>query len=157
MAAFIYEGVLLFGVVMAAGLVFALLTQQRHALQNREAGMAFLFLVLGLYFVLFWSRSGQTLAMKTWQIRLVGADGGPVTPRRALLRYLASWVWFLPSLAIAWLAGWHGGAPLWSLLLGGIVLYALAALAHPQRQFWHDVLCGTRVVGAAKLGVTGKG
>ena len=154
MAAFVYEGVLLFGVLMAAGLVFALLTQQRHALQNREAGMAFLFLVLGLYFMLFWSRSGQTLAMKTWQVRLVSADGGPVTQTRALLRYLAAWVWFLPSLAIAWVAGWNSGAPLWGLLLGGIVVYALASFAHPQRQFWHDALCGTRLVRAP---VTPKG
>ncbi len=146
MAAFVYEGVLLFGVVMVAGLVFALLTQQRHALQHREAGMAFVFLVLALYFVLFWSRSGQTLAMKTWQVRLVSVDGAPVSPRRALLRFLAAWVWFLPALAIAWLAGWNSGAPLAALLLGGVVVYALASFAHPQRQFWHDALCGTQLV-----------
>jgi uncharacterized RDD family membrane protein YckC len=152
MAAFVYEGVLLFGVLMAAGLVFATLTQQRHALQNREAGMAFLFVVLGLYFVWFWSHSGQTLAMKTWLIRLVSVDGGPVSRTRSLARYLSSFVWFLPPLAAASLIGLprlgNGGVSL--LLLLWIVGYAAAALLHPQRQFWHDALCGTRIVSAPK-------
>ena len=35
-----------------------------------------MFVVLGIYFVWFWSR-GQTLAMKTWHIRLVDAQGRP--------------------------------------------------------------------------------
>ncbi|RZU03079.1 RDD family protein [Rivibacter subsaxonicus] len=148
MAAFVYEGVLLFGVVMIAGYLFGTLTQQRHALQGRHEFQAFLFVVVGIYFGWFWSHSGQTLAMKTWQVRLVARDGGPVSQARALLRYVAAWIWFLPALAIAWLAGWHGGAPLWLTLLGGILVYALASFAHPQRQFWHDELCGTRLVRA---------
>ena len=159
MAAFVYEGVLLFGVLMAAGLAFATLTQQRHALQNREAGMAFLFVVLGLYFVWFWSHSGQTLAMKTWLIRLVTVDGHPVSTRRALARYFSSYVWFLPPLAAASLIGLprlgNGGVAV--LLLLWIAGYAAATLLHPGRQFWHDVLCGTRIVGVAKPAVTGRG
>jgi uncharacterized RDD family membrane protein YckC len=29
-----------------------------------------------------------------------------------------------------------------------IVAYALSALLHPRRQFWHDALCDTAVVDA---------
>ncbi|MDH5539716.1 MAG: RDD family protein, partial [Rhizobacter sp.] len=36
MASFIYEGVLLFGVLMIAGYLFSSLTQQRHALVGRH-------------------------------------------------------------------------------------------------------------------------
>ena len=36
LAAFVYEGVLLFGVTMAAGYVYGVLTQQRHALQGKD-------------------------------------------------------------------------------------------------------------------------
>ena len=64
MACFIYEGVLLFGVVMIAGYLFSTLTQQRNALNGRHGLQAFLFIVLGIYFVWFWSRGGQTVAMK---------------------------------------------------------------------------------------------
>jgi uncharacterized RDD family membrane protein YckC len=98
LACFIYEGVLLFGVVMAAGFVYSTITQQRHALVGTTGLQVVIFLVLGLYFVRAWSRGGQTLAMQTWQIRLVLQDGSPVPRGRAIARYLLSWLWFLPAL-----------------------------------------------------------
>jgi uncharacterized RDD family membrane protein YckC len=146
LACFIYEGVLLFGVVMLAGWLFSTLAQQRHALQSRHLLQAFLFVVCGIYFTWFWSHGGQTLAMKTWRLRLVNASGGPVSQARALARYVASWVWFVPSLALVWLAGWEGGAAVSVALALGVLGYALTARLHPQRQFWHDALCGTRLI-----------
>lgn len=148
MAAFFYEGVLLFGVVMIAEYLFSTLTQQRHALYLREASMAFLFVVLGIYFGWFWSRSGQTLAMKTWHIRLMTADGRPVSQARALARYVASWIWLLPPLAYVGVKGLDsvGGAGATVIVFGWIAGYALLSKLHPQGQFSHDVLCGTRLV-----------
>ena len=95
MACWLYEGMLLFGVVFIAGYLFSSLSQTRHALDNRPGLQAFLFLILGIYFTWFWHR-GQTLAMKTWHIRVVSATGHPLSQRRALLRYVLSWLWFLP-------------------------------------------------------------
>ena len=129
-------------------LELATLSQQRHALQQREVGMAFLFVVLGIYFNWFWSHGGQTLAMKTWHIRLVAHNGGAVSQRRAVARYLSSWAWFLPPLA---LVQWIGVAALGvggtAAMVGAYVLvYAMLSLANSQRQFWHDVWCATRLV-----------
>jgi uncharacterized RDD family membrane protein YckC len=146
MASFVYEGLLLFGVVMMAGFVFSGLTQQRHALQGMHGLQAFVFAVLGLYFVWFWSKTGQTLAMKTWHVRLVDRGGHPVSKPRALLRYLLSWIWFLPALAAAALMNTPGGAGLWGSLAGGVVLVAAAAHWSPDRQFVHDLICGTRLI-----------
>ena len=86
-----YEGMLMFGVVFIAGYLFSTLSQTRHALDNRLPLQAFLFVVFGIYFTWFWSR-GQTLAMKTWNIRLVDRNGQPVTQARAFARYLLSWL-----------------------------------------------------------------
>ena len=105
MACFVYEGVLLFGVVMIAGYLFSSLTQQRHALTGRHGLQAFLFVILGIYFAWFWSHGGQTVAMKAWHIRLVDRDGKPVGERRALVRYLLSWLWFVPALLALMLSG----------------------------------------------------
>ena len=69
---------------MVAGLLYGIVTQQRHALVGAIGLRVFLFLVLGAYFVWFWSRGGQTLAMQTWHIRLVTRDGAPVSRLRAL-------------------------------------------------------------------------
>ncbi len=146
MACFVYEGTLLFGVVMIAAYLFSSLTQQRHALQGQHALQAFLFVVLGIYFVFFWSRGGQTVAMKTWHIRVVSASGGPVSQGRALARYVAAWLWFLPALAAVQWSGLKGGAPIFAFTLTGVVAYAALVWLHPQRQFWHDVVCGTRLV-----------
>lgn len=146
LASMLYEGVLLFGVLMLAGLLYSPLTGQRHALQGTGGLQVFAFLVLGLYFVSCWSRSGQTLAMKTWRIRLVARDGGPVSQGRACLRYLASWMWFLPALAAARFAGLSGAWPLSTSVLVGILTYAALARLHPDRQFLHDVISGTRLV-----------
>jgi uncharacterized RDD family membrane protein YckC len=146
MACFVYEGVLLFGVVMAAGLVYGLVTQQRHALVGSTGLKAFLFVVLGLYFISFWSRTGQTLAMLTWQIRLVDTQGQTVGKLRALSRYLLSWLWFLPALLAVSLSGLKGAGFTFTALAAGALTYAALSLLHPQRQFFHDVVCGTRLV-----------
>jgi len=146
LAAFIYEGVLLFGVVMIAGYLYSSLTQQHHALQGHGGLQAFLFIVLAIYFVWFWSHGGQTVAMRAWHVRLLTRDGLPVSQTRAALRYLASWIWFLPATGMAWLAGLHSAPQIFALMAVGVVAYALLARLHPERQFWHDALCGTRLV-----------
>lgn len=148
LACLLYECVLLFAVLMIAGLIFSLVFQQRHALAWRGAGMAFLFAVLGLYFVWSWLHGGQTLAMQTWHIRLETRDGRPLSLGRALARYVTGYVWLLPPLALVAANGTKelgvGGSV--AILVAWVVGYGLASRAHPDRQFWHDALCGTRLV-----------
>lgn len=146
MACMVYEGVLLFGVVVIAGLVYAALSQQRHALQGTAGLQAMLFVVIGAYFVVFWSRGGQTLPMRTWQLRVERRDGAPLTPGRALVRYLFSWLWFLPALGSLRLAGVRSVALVFVALLAGVAAYALLARLRADRQFLHDVVAGTRLV-----------
>jgi uncharacterized RDD family membrane protein YckC len=148
LACFVYEGVLLFGVVMVAGFLFGVLTQQRHALQGQHALQALLFAVIGVYFVWFWSHGGQTVAMKTWHIRLTAVTGEPVSQKRASARYLLCWIWFVPALASVHLSGVKGGLPAAAAVLAGIATYAMLTRLHPQRQFWHDAVCGTQLVDA---------
>ena len=144
MACWFYEGMLLFGVVFIAGYLFSALSQTRHALDNRPGLQAFLFLVLAIYFTWFWHR-GQTLAMKTWHIRVVDRLGKPLSQRRALARFLTSWLWFAPPLVLTWPLGLPA-LEVAVLTLGWIAIWALLSRFHPQRQFWHDALAGTRLV-----------
>jgi len=57
-----------------------------------------------------------------------------------------SWIWFVPALLTAWVADLHSGAAVFGLMATGIVAYALLTRLHPQRQYWHDAVCGTRLV-----------
>lgn len=144
MACWLYEGMLLFGVVFIAGYLFGTLSQTRNAMDNRHALQGFMLVVLGIYFAWFWSK-GQTLAMKTWHIRVVDAQGKPLTQTRALLRYAASWMWWLPPLAILYPLNLPPLEVL-VLLAGWIVVWALLSRFHPQKQFWHDAWAGTRLI-----------
>ncbi len=145
MACFVYEGVLLFGVLMTAGLLYAGITEQRNAMFGRHGLQAVLFVVIGLYFSWFWSHGGQTVAMKAWRVRLVCADGSPVSLGRAMARYLTSWLWFVPALLSLQLTEGAGTGMIFAILGVGVITYAGLALLHPDRQFWHDAVCGTRL------------
>jgi uncharacterized RDD family membrane protein YckC len=92
---------------------------RRHLLQ------AWILLVAGAYFAGFWAHGGQTLAMKTWRIRLVRADGTPLDLPRAIQRYLFA---VLGTLALGLGFAW--------------------ALFDRERQFLHDRLAGTKIVKA---------
>ena len=94
-----------------------------HRLAAPVVVQAHFFLVLLVYFVWFWSNGRQTLAMKTWRIRVQTADALPVRPAQALLRFLLCW----PSIAV-------GGA--------GLVW----AFFDRDGQFLHDRIAGTRLV-----------
>lgn len=150
LASMIYEAMLLFGVLFVSGWLFSTLLQQRHALYLRSILQDWLFLVIGIYFVWFWTHGGQTLAMKTWRIRLVTADGKNVGIKRAIGRYLLAWIWILPGLALAWTLG----AKNWMLVmipLANVLLWALTIYIDPERQFLHDRIAGTRIVGVPEL------
>jgi len=141
----VYESMLLFGVLFISGWLFSTLLQQRHALVLRHAQQAWQFLVLAVYFGWFWTHGGQTLAMKTWRVRIVTREGKALRWPRALLRYLLAWLWFVPGLAVAALVQAQG----WMLILLpalNVVLWAAAVRLDTDRQFIHDRLARTRVV-----------
>lgn len=148
MASFVYEGLLLFGIGLipgAIGALFVALTGQQHPLQGEFALQVIAVTIYAVYFTWFWSARGQTLPMKTWHIRVVTAQGRPLSQARALARFVASCTWVLPAVLIAHLNGWSAWATI-SAVGVGVIAYALLALLHPQHQFWHDALCGTRLI-----------
>jgi uncharacterized RDD family membrane protein YckC len=118
----LYESLLLIAVVLVAAFPIAALTQFLPPQIGVLLLRIYLIGVAGFYFVLFW-RKGQTLAMKTWHIRLVAADGGTPNNGRLWLRF-----------ALANL----------NLLLLGIGWWA--ALLRRDRQFLQDHLAGTRLI-----------
>jgi uncharacterized RDD family membrane protein YckC len=144
MAAWVYEGLILFAVCAITGLVFSIVTNSRNALSHHIALGVVLFVVIGLYFSWFWSK-GQTLAMKTWRIKITDHSGKPISIRLAAIRYALSWLWFAPPLVALALTELNKPR-LYAGLLGWLVFYIFLAWLHPSRQFMHDRLAGTRLV-----------
>lgn len=137
----LYESMLVFAVLLISGWILSTLLQQQHDLYRQ----AILFLVMGAYFVWFWTHGGQTLAMKTWRMRLVASDGGEVKTTQAIGRYLLAWLWVLPGLAIAWALGAKNWMLIW-VPAANILFWSLTVYLDPQRQFLHDRIAGTRLV-----------
>ena len=63
----------------------------------------YLYTVLGVYFVWYWTKSGQTLAMQTWRIRMIGANGFNLTRRQAIWRYVYGSLWIAPCVFLQWI------------------------------------------------------
>lgn len=139
-----YEAMLLFAVVFIAGYLFDALTQSRHALMLRHPRQVWLFVVLGIYFTWFWTHGGQTLAMKTWNIRLVDGTRDRLSLARAVARYLLLWIFVLPTLALLYVADVTGWGSVLALA-AALVIPPLYARFDRDRQFIHDRLLGTRL------------
>jgi uncharacterized RDD family membrane protein YckC len=154
LASFIYEGLILFGMLLipgALGAVIVALTGQQHSRQSDLVLEVFSFILYATYFTWFWSTRGQTLPMQTWRIQVITVDGHRLSRGRALARYFVSWLWVLPAGVYATLNHWNvreQPRAVAACVGVGIVGYALLALLLPQRQFLHDILCRTRLVTA---------
>ncbi len=122
----VYESLILAAVLFAGTLPAVMLTRTWEPIVARTALQIWLLALCACFFVWQWRGTGQTLPMKTWKLRLVTAEGAPLSATRALGRYVAA----LTSLAT----------------LGAGFLWALADRDH---QFLHDRLAGTRIVTTA--------
>ena len=121
LASMLYESILLFAVAFLGTWLFqfAAGTLRIEGWRMRLLQL-FLLALFAAYFLWCWLRGGQTLAMKTWRIRLVAKDGhAPLAPKAALLRFL------------------------WALLLVPSLIGIFWAVVDRDRQFLHDRLAGS--------------
>jgi len=83
----------------------------------------YLFILLGNYFIWCWVRAGQTLAMKTWRLRLIDAQSGlALRPLQAFVRYGMGWICWPTGLALLW------------------------CFIDPDKQFLHDRIAGSKII-----------
>jgi len=143
-----YEAVLLFGLVFVTSFPLLALTGWTYPLQPQQRWVlqGLLFVAVGAYFITCWVRSGQTLAMKSWRLRVIDRDGSLLSLPRAALRYLLAWSLFAPGLIFAAVAGAGIAANLLAILIGLMAMVALAKFDRDGRML-HDRLLGSRVVG----------
>ena len=116
----LYELVILAALVLVATFPYLALIGDSTSGFRVHVLQAYVLIVVGAYFVWFWTHGGQTLAMKTWRIRLESATAGPVDRARAVRRYVL--------------------AVLGAAMLG---IGFLWAFVDRDGQFLHDRLAGT--------------
>ena len=121
-ASLAYEALLLVPVLFVSSYLFLALAQSVNGPFKRPLFQLWVVGVLAAYFIYCWMHGGQTLAMKTWRIRLAGTEGAPIRLAQAVARFLIA---------------------LWGALLLGVGFWW--ALIDRDRQFLHDRLCRTRL------------
>lgn len=99
----LYDGLVVLALSFALALGFILLFGDASHGLKRYALQLFLWLGIGLYFVWCWRKSGQTLAMQTWQLKLSDGQTKLLNWPQALIRYaLASLSLGAFGLGFAW-------------------------------------------------------
>lgn len=124
-----YDALLLLGVLFVYAIVVVILrnlfgddAMERPGIAVQIPTLIGMWLVCSAYFVWCWHKGGQTLAMKSWRMRLETLSGAPLSWQQCWLRCVV--------------------APL-CLAAGGLGL--LWVLVHPRNLALQDLLTGTRV------------
>lgn len=91
-AACLYELLLLVALWMLCTWIFVRLFGDATIGQKRTILQLFLWVITGAYFVWCWTKTGQTLATKTWKIKLVtqkfvNGQNSTLSIQQALIRY----------------------------------------------------------------------
>ncbi len=151
-ASLIYEILLAAAVGCVAAVPAGLAAMLLNPVLPQLASLAVSLILLAawwLYFRLNWHKKGQTLPMKVWHIGLSDAHGRRPALQRLRLRFAWACVFwlFIPLLAYAVLHQ-YGQVPPKTAFAAALSWWLLPwgfAFFHPDRQFLHDFLAGTRL------------
>ena len=147
----LYEHLVLLGVLaltfllpnLALGMLFG------HSLPSWLT-FFYLYFVLGIYFVWYWTRTGQTLAMQTWQIQLLSSTGQILSRRRAITRYIYGSLWLLPCIALQGIFHFQQWQIIELLFVMALFFSPLSIYfdrrSHLNRQSWSDRFAQTQLV-----------
>jgi hypothetical protein len=143
----VYEACLVyFAVSFIASYILLSFFQWKWPLNNSQSTIlsTYLFFIYGVYFTYFWCRGGQTLPMKTVEVKLTTASGQAVSLARAWWRYVLCW-WGLVPGALIITADPHLTLPAFLVFLSTFVFSIAWAKFDRDAQFLHDRLAGTRL------------
>jgi uncharacterized RDD family membrane protein YckC len=122
----VYDLLPLIGLWFVAGVLALAITGgalDPHRLAHKLLVQALVLVLSAAYFVVSWTRGGQTIGMRAWRLHVVSADASALGPWRALLRFIVA----LVSLAALGFGYW------W-------------VLVDREKRTWHDIAAGTVMV-----------
>nr|MDT0250586.1 RDD family protein [Endozoicomonas sp.] len=134
-AAMLYDSLLILALLFLAGflnlfvqvMIFGAEQLKAMTEQGYNLGGGFFFAVQVIiiygFFGFFWTRSGQTLGMRAWRIKVVNNENSLITPRQSVIRFLMA----IPALSLA------GTGLLWAFI-------------DRKRRSWQDMASSSRVI-----------
>ncbi len=142
-----YEGLLLMALMLIAAFPIAGLKGLTLAGIPHIVFQVYLLSVVASYFVWFWQKSGQTLPMKTWRMRIVDRQGRRLSIQKALIRFGCCLFFYGPAcvgvVLIFFPQRINFGITIWCFF--PMLATILFAMHDQDRQFLHDRIAGTRI------------
>lgn len=122
-ASFVYECLTVIAISLAGALIFIALLGDATSGLKRSAMQLWLWLLIGSYYIVCWRKSGQTLAMQAWRLKLLSSANQKPSIHVLIKRYvLASLSMLCVGLGFLW------------------------ALLDKKNAYLHDKWCATRIV-----------
>lgn len=119
-ACMLYESILVFTLLFVAGIIYRALFGDPQSGFQQHLFFLYSWSIAGIYFVFCWVKVGQTLAMQTWRVKLVGRDGQPLSFEQSSKRYLlATFSLMFFGLGFIWTFFDREGLSLHDRLAGG--------------------------------------
>jgi len=122
MAAVCYDALLLLALLFLATALALPFNGGQAFSSNQYFYPLYLLAISFIFYGWFWTHGGQTLGLRVWKIKLCTFDGGPVSWKQAVFRFLAA--------VLSWLA--FGMGFFWSIF-------------DKNRLCWHDYLSKTKL------------
>lgn len=126
--AMLYDSLLLLAILMLAALPVVTIFDDVTSGWARHAFQFYLLVVSLIFFGWFWVHGGQTLGMRSWRLRLIGAEDAAVGWKTALVRFMAALVSGLAA----------GLGFLWALL-------------DARHRTWHDHISDSYIILLPKI------
>ena len=120
LAVMLYDTLLLFSILLFAGLVAVALNGGNAISQGNPFFTLYLLAVSFLFYGWFWTHGGQTLGMRSWKVKLISHSSNEISWKQAFFRFTTA--------LISWLAV---GLGFWWQYLG------------KERESWPDIMSGT--------------
>lgn len=121
LGAFVYDMMLVIALWMVTGFIAVALNDGEAV--TGAGFQSFIFILTYLFLAFFWTRSGQTLGMLAWRLRVQSNEGYRISFMQSLTRYLVGTI---------------------SLLFFGIGFIWM--FINPQKRSWHDIASACQVV-----------
>lgn len=124
-ASMIYDFILMSCILFIAWLPMPFISEYLNPVFDRLIRSIYLLAVCFIYFAWPWCKGGQTLGMRSWQIRLINSKhpDRKITLKQAWLRFAGS--------IFSWVALGAG---------------FLISHFHPRKLAWHDLFSGTSII-----------
>jgi uncharacterized RDD family membrane protein YckC len=149
LAAMVYDSLLIIAILFISTAI-ALIFNNGNAIESNPIFSLYLLLIIFIFYSWFWSKSGQTLGMRVWKIRIVSQFGGDPSWSICFLRLFSTIIFPITFWGINYTFSlFKDNHIIMSITLMVFLLGYLCRLFKPYTS--HDKMSQTRIINVSAL------